>query len=98
MLLTVISKLGKKFTNDILKFFEFFPENKIWHFKQFCMKYQILFFGKNKKNIIKLSSAEFAHSVYSINYLITYICLGEIHMLLVFEHHHQLTLVIKIWP
>ena len=28
-----------------------------------CMKYQSLFSGKNKKNIVNLSSAEFAHGV-----------------------------------
>ena len=31
------------------------------------MKCQILFSGKNKKNIISLSSAEFAHRVVKIN-------------------------------
>ena len=30
------------------------------------MKCQILFSGKNKKNIISLSSAEFAHSMVSV--------------------------------
>ena len=32
-----------------------------------CIKCQILFYGKNKKNIINLSSAEFAHSTVSVN-------------------------------
>ena len=32
------------------------------------MKCQILFSGKNKKNIISLLSAEFAHSMVSVNY------------------------------
>ena len=31
-----------------------------------CMKCQILFSGKNKKNIISLSSAEFAHSIATV--------------------------------
>ena len=33
------------------------------------MKYQIIFFRKNKKNIISLSSAEFAHSMVSVKSL-----------------------------
>ena len=36
------------------------------------MKCQILFSTKNKKNIIKLSSAESAHSVVSVKYKNTY--------------------------
>ena len=32
------------------------------------MKYQILFSGKNKKNIASLPSAEYAHSVLSFKY------------------------------
>ena len=31
------------------------------------MKFQMLFSGKNKKNIINLSSAEFAYSTVSVN-------------------------------
>ena len=31
-----------------------------------CMKCQILFSGKNKKNVLDLSSAEFAHGVLSV--------------------------------
>ena len=31
-----------------------------------CMKCQILFFGKNKKNITNLSSAEFAQRVMKV--------------------------------
>ena len=32
------------------------------------MKYQILFYGKNKKQMINLSFAESVHSVVSINF------------------------------
>ena len=32
-----------------------------------CMKCQILFSGENNKNIISLRSAEFAHSMVSVN-------------------------------
>ena len=32
-----------------------------------CMEYQGLFSGKNKKNIINLSSAEFVHRVVKVN-------------------------------
>ena len=32
------------------------------------MKYQIMFSGKNKKNIINLSSAEFAQRVVKVKY------------------------------
>ena len=47
-----------------MMFFLFSPENRIWYFMQIvltetiCMKCQNLFSGKNKKNIINLSSAE----------------------------------------
>ena len=34
------------------------------------MKYQILFSGKYQKNIINMSSAEFAHSVLSVEHQI----------------------------
>ena len=49
-----------------------FRENGIWHFMQIvssetiCMKCQILFTGKNKKNIINLSSAEYAQRVVKV--------------------------------
>ena len=47
-----------------------FPENRIWHFMQIvsiCMKCQILFSGKNKKNTINLSSSELAHRKVKVN-------------------------------
>ena len=59
--------------DDILKyiFFLFFPENRIRHFMQIvsetiCMKSQILFSGKNKKNITNLLSAELAQRVVKV--------------------------------
>ena len=53
-------------------FFLFFSENRLWHFMQIvqetiCMKCQSLFSGKNKKNIIRLSSAEIAQRVFKDN-------------------------------
>ena len=50
-------------------FFLFFLEKMICHFMQtvsISMKCQILFSRKNKKNIISLSYAEFAHHMASI--------------------------------
>ena len=46
--------------NKLMVFFLLFPENKIWQILQIisietiliCMKYQILFSGKNKKNVV----------------------------------------------
>ena len=54
--------------------FIFFPENKIWHFKQIvsletiCMKCQNLFSGKNKKYITNLFSAELAQKMVKVKY------------------------------
>ena len=65
-------------------FFLFSQENQIWHFMQIvetiCMKCQILFFGKIKKNIIYLSSAESAQTVVKVKSIINllkiqYICI-----------------------
>ena len=49
----------------LVRFFLFFPENRIWHFMQIvsigdksCLKCQILFSGKNKKRYFKMSSAQ----------------------------------------
>ena len=57
-----------KFSVDILKYFSFFPmitgfdiSCKLSPLETICMKCQILLSGKNKKKIISLSSAEFAH-------------------------------------
>ena len=60
--------------DDILKlFFLFFPENRIWHYMQIvstiCMKCQILFSGRNKKNITIFSAAELAQSLVKVNSL-----------------------------
>ena len=57
---------------------------QIAHFMQtvaketICMKCQILFSGKNKKNIINLSSAEFANWVINVKlYYINYILVNN---------------------
>ena len=44
-----------------------------------CMKYQILFSGKNKKNIISLSSAELAKCVVKVNNIKDVILLTNIY-------------------
>ena len=50
--------------DDMLKYFSYFSHKSfffIFHcMETICMKCQILFFGKNKKYIMNLSSAEFA--------------------------------------
>ena len=66
--------LGKIFSRQHTElFFLFFPGNKIRHFMQtvsnVSKKCQILFSGKNKKNIINLLSAEFAQRVLKVNSL-----------------------------
>ena len=40
----------------------------LWHFMQIVfMKYQSLFFGENEKNIINLTSAEYAQGEVKVN-------------------------------
>ena len=61
--------------DDILEYFPYFFTKKIGlgtscklsPKETICMKCQILFSRKNKKNIMRLSSAEFAHSMGSVN-------------------------------
>ena len=58
----MLSTLGKIFSRRYFEiFFLIFPKETI------CMKCQILFSGKNKKNIINLSSAENAQRVVKVN-------------------------------
>ena len=54
----ILSMLVKISSREYLEIFLFFPGN--WTFYAKC---QILFSGKNKKNNINLSSAEFAQRV-----------------------------------
>ena len=62
-----LSTLGKIFSRRHFEiFFLFFPEKET-----ICMKCQILFSGKNKKNNIILSSAENAQRVVKVN---AYLC------------------------
>ena len=74
-----LSTLGKIFSSrhfEIFFFFFFFlfPGNRIWHFMQIVSSgIQILFSSKNKqKNIINMSSAEFAKRVVKINLSVCY--------------------------
>ena len=60
--------------DDILKYFSYFSQKtgfdiscKLSPKKTICMKCQILFSGKNKKNNIILSSAENAQRVVKVN-------------------------------
>ena len=69
----MISMLGKNVTDNILKYFSYFSQEQdcdtLWKLaplETICLKCQILYFRKNKKNI-NLSPAEFAHSMESIN-------------------------------
>ena len=61
--------LGKIFSKQHFKlFFLFFPWKKVLTFHANCrMKDQSLFSGKNKKNIVNLSSAELAQRVVKVN-------------------------------
>ena len=65
-----LSTLGK--VTNWWYFFVFFSETgvdiscKLSPIETVCMKFQILFSGKNKKNIISLSSAELAHRVVKV--------------------------------
>ena len=62
--------------NKLIIFFLFFTDTYFIGFgipcklspkETTCMKYWSLFLGKKKKNIIKLSSAEFSHKVVKVN-------------------------------
>ena len=60
--------------DDILKYFFYFSQKtgydiscKLSPKETICMKCQILFFGKNKKKIINLSSAENVQRVVKVN-------------------------------
>ena len=57
--------LGKRFNSQILKYFSIFSLEKIFDIscKIICMKFQILYSGKNKNNINNLLSAELAQSM-----------------------------------
>ena len=66
------SMLGKIFSSDILKYFSYFSQKIGFDIAcklSPCMNYQSLFSGKNKKNIVNLSSAEFAHSGLSVKHI-----------------------------
>ena len=64
--LSTLDKIFSRQHFEIFFFFIFFPENRIWHFK--C---QILFSGKNMKNIVNLSSAENAQGVVKVKDMLT---------------------------
>ena len=71
----MFSTHGKMFSaDDLLKYFSYFSQKtgfdiscKLSLIETICMKYQILFYGENKKNIINLSSAELAQRVIKVN-------------------------------
>ena len=70
----MLSTLGKISADDSLKYFSYFFQKtgydiscKLSPMEAICMKRQILFSGKNKKNIISLSSAENAQRVVKVN-------------------------------
>ena len=68
IIILMFSSLGKKLSRQHFEiFFLFFSRNEIWPFmqirRQFAWKVQSLFL---RKNIINLSSAEFAHNKLSV--------------------------------
>ena len=71
LMLSILGKISSRWHLKI--FFLFFPENmfdiscKLSPKETICMKCKILFSGKNKKNIIYLSSAEFAQWMLKVN-------------------------------
>ena len=54
--------------DDILKYFSYFSQKTAFDMETICMKCQMLFSGKNKKNIINLSSAELAQRAVKVKY------------------------------
>ena len=65
--LSTLGNIFSKWPAEI--FFLFFPEDRFWYFREtICMKYQILFPRKNKKNIMNLSSVELTKKVEKINF------------------------------
>ena len=66
MRILTLGKLARKNSeDDILKVFHI--SSKLYPMKIICMKYQILFPGKNKKHVTSLSSAEFALRLVKVN-------------------------------
>ena len=73
----MISMLGKIFSRpriEIVFFFFFFFQNtgfdiscKLSSMETICMKCEVLFSGKNKKNITNVFSSEFAQRVVKVN-------------------------------
>ena len=71
-ILLTLSTLGK--IDNIFKYISYFPQKtgfdiscKLSSMETLCMKYQILFSGNNKTNIINLASDEFAHRMLNTN-------------------------------
>ena len=74
-LLLYTELLGKKEERKIKKYFSYFSWKiesdiscKLYPLETICMKCQILFKGKIRKNLINLSSAESAYCVVSKNF------------------------------
>ena len=69
----MLSMLGKDFSRQHFQTFSNFLEKKrldiscnLFQNEKICRKCQSIFFGKNKKNIAKLWSTDFAHSKLSV--------------------------------
>ena len=68
--ISTLSTMGIVSTDDILKYFPLKAGLdilcKLFTVETICMKCQILFSGKNKKNIVNWSSAELAQRVVEV--------------------------------
>ena len=67
MRILTLSTLGRKNSEDDILKTVFHISSKLYPMKIICMKYQILFPGKNKKHMTSLSSAEFALRLVKVN-------------------------------
>ena len=67
--------------DDILEYFSYFPQEKrLWHFMQIIsILHEISkpVSGKNKKNNINLSSAEFAHIMVKVRDYMIYMSIAQ---------------------
>ena len=79
VILLTLSTLGKIFSRRHIDWFSYFSQKtgfdiscKLSQLETICMKCQILFSGKNKKNITNLSSAELAKRVVKVKIYLHY--------------------------
>ena len=81
----MLSSLGKFLADNILKYFSYFCQKTRFDISSklsmetICMNCQIMFSGKNKKNIMTLSSDEFAKRVVKVkaSLQIFFLCLHK---------------------